>query len=81
MGGKLSEMSSEKTMSDDQHSASELRQYHDNGSIPNSSLSSSQIRARFGVPSNKKGNGLLSSHLTSYLSVFSLIAVLLLILF
>jgi hypothetical protein len=65
-------------MSDDQHSASELRQYHDNGSIPNSSLSSSQIRARFGVPSNKKGNGLLSSHLTSYLSVFSLIAVLLL---
>lgn len=42
-------------MADDQRSASELRQYHDNGSIPNDQMSSSQIRARFGVPSNKKG--------------------------
>ena len=41
---------------DDQYSGAELRQrYSKGGSLPDSSLSASQLRARHGVPSNKHG--------------------------
>ena len=42
------------TMGDDSFSASELRQrYHKGGSVPDSDLSASQLRGRYGIENTK----------------------------
>ena len=46
-------------MDDSSLSASELRRrYHRGGTVPDSELTSTQLRARHAIPSNSKGNNI-----------------------